>query len=229
MTCTRSRAQGFAGPLSREVSRAAVRTGSVSACHADASPTTRASPGHRLVDRLGARPHPARAGRVAATLAANAAARLPARLTLGQVRHYLHAERIPTARAPATVYVCENPSIAEAAAGALAMRCAPLVWPRIDPHMSVAEVGTRCARSRSAWQVRFRRTPGAGAPIWLICVSSGMAVGVSVTVALSRRPGRPLFWRLFMACRQRCWGQAGGGPWSCWLRWPGSGPGRVWR
>lgn len=66
-------------------------------------------------------------GPVATTLAANAAAGLPARLTLGQVRHYLDAERIPAAQAPATVFACENPTIAEAAAEALGSRCAPLV------------------------------------------------------------------------------------------------------
>lgn len=66
-------------------------------------------------------------GPAASTLAANAAAGLPARLTLGQVRHYLDAERIPAAITPAIVFVCENPSIAEAAADALGTRSAPLV------------------------------------------------------------------------------------------------------
>jgi uncharacterized protein (TIGR02679 family) len=66
-------------------------------------------------------------GPAVATLAANAAAGLPARLTLGQVRHYLDAERIPAASTTATVFVCENPTIAEAAADALSTRCAPLV------------------------------------------------------------------------------------------------------
>jgi uncharacterized protein (TIGR02679 family) len=66
-------------------------------------------------------------GPVAATLAANAAAGLPARLTLGQVRHYLDTERIPVAKTSATVFVCENPTVAEAAADVLGARCAPLV------------------------------------------------------------------------------------------------------
>lgn len=66
-------------------------------------------------------------GPVAATLAANAAAGLPARLTLGQVRHYLDAERAPAANTPARAFVCENPTVAEAAADALGARCAPLV------------------------------------------------------------------------------------------------------
>ena len=66
-------------------------------------------------------------GPVAATVAANAAAGLPARLTLGQVRHYLDAERSPAAQAPATVFACENPTVTEAAAEALGPRCAPLV------------------------------------------------------------------------------------------------------
>ena len=66
-------------------------------------------------------------GPVAATLAVNAAAGLPARITLGQVRHYIDAERIPAADAPATVFVCENPTVAEAAADVLGARCAPLV------------------------------------------------------------------------------------------------------
>jgi uncharacterized protein (TIGR02679 family) len=66
-------------------------------------------------------------GPVAATLAANAAAGLPARITLGQVRHYLDAERLPVTNAPARVFVCENPTVAEAAADLLGVRCAPLV------------------------------------------------------------------------------------------------------
>jgi len=66
-------------------------------------------------------------GPVAATLAANAAVGLPARLTLGQVRHYLDAERTSAANTPATVFACENPTVAEAAADALGARCAPLV------------------------------------------------------------------------------------------------------
>jgi uncharacterized protein (TIGR02679 family) len=66
-------------------------------------------------------------GPVASTLAVNAAAGLPARLTLGQVRHYLDAERIPAADTPARVFVCENPTVAEAVADTLGARCAPLV------------------------------------------------------------------------------------------------------
>lgn len=66
-------------------------------------------------------------GPVASTLAVNAAAGLPARLTLGQVRHYLDAERIPAANTPARVFVCENPTVAEAVADTLGARCAPLV------------------------------------------------------------------------------------------------------
>jgi uncharacterized protein (TIGR02679 family) len=55
-----------------------------------------------------------------------AAAGLPVRLTLGQVRHYLDAERIPVANMSAKVFVCENPTVAEAAADVLGARCAPL-------------------------------------------------------------------------------------------------------
>lgn len=66
-------------------------------------------------------------GPVAATLAVNIAASLPVRITLGQVRHYLDAERIPAADTPARVFVCENPTVAEAAAEILGARCAPLV------------------------------------------------------------------------------------------------------
>ncbi len=66
-------------------------------------------------------------GPVASTLAVNAAAGLPARLTLGQVRHYLDAERVPVSDTPARVFACENPTVAEAAAGILGTRCAPLV------------------------------------------------------------------------------------------------------
>jgi uncharacterized protein (TIGR02679 family) len=75
-------------------------------------------------------------GAVSATPAANAAAGLPARLTPGQVRHYLEAERIPAASTPAKVFVCENPTVAEAAADILGARCAPLV--RVEGRPSVA-------------------------------------------------------------------------------------------
>ena len=66
-------------------------------------------------------------GPIAATLAVNTAAGLPVRITLGQVRHYLDAERIPASDTPARVFVCENPTVVEAAADVLGARCAPLV------------------------------------------------------------------------------------------------------
>jgi uncharacterized protein (TIGR02679 family) len=66
-------------------------------------------------------------GPVASTLAVNAAAGLPARLTLAQIRHYLDGERIPAGNTPARVFVCENPTVAEAVADILGARCAPLV------------------------------------------------------------------------------------------------------
>ena len=66
-------------------------------------------------------------GPVAATLAVNSAAGLPARVTLGQVRHYLDSERIPAGNTPARVFVCENPTVTEAAADLLGARCAPLI------------------------------------------------------------------------------------------------------
>ncbi len=75
-------------------------------------------------------------GPVAATLAVNSAAGLPARVTLGQVRHYLDAERSPAANTSARVFVCENPTVAEAAADLLGARCAPLVC--IEGRPSVA-------------------------------------------------------------------------------------------
>ena len=66
-------------------------------------------------------------GPVAVTLAANAAAGLPARLTLAQVRHYLDVEGATTAGTPASVFVCENPTVVEAAADSLGSHSAALV------------------------------------------------------------------------------------------------------
>lgn len=66
-------------------------------------------------------------GPVSATLAANAAAGLPVRLTLGQVRHYLDKEREPIPDKLRTVFACENPSVVEAASNSLATRGAPLI------------------------------------------------------------------------------------------------------
>jgi len=66
-------------------------------------------------------------GPAVTTLAANAEAGMPARLTLGQLRHYLDTERVPGARPPSAAYVCENPSVAETAADALGPDCGPLI------------------------------------------------------------------------------------------------------
>jgi uncharacterized protein (TIGR02679 family) len=66
-------------------------------------------------------------GPAVTALAANAEAGLPARLTLGQVRHYLDAELVPGARPLSGVYVCENPSVVETAADTLGPRSGPLI------------------------------------------------------------------------------------------------------
>lgn len=66
-------------------------------------------------------------GPVSSTLAANAAAGLPVRLTLGQVRHYLDKEREPSPDRLSTIFTCENPSVVEAASTSLATRSAPLI------------------------------------------------------------------------------------------------------
>jgi uncharacterized protein (TIGR02679 family) len=66
-------------------------------------------------------------GPVSTTLAANAAAALPVRLTLGQVRHYLDKELEPIPDGFGTVFACENPSVVEAASNSLATRSAPLI------------------------------------------------------------------------------------------------------
>jgi len=66
-------------------------------------------------------------GPVSTTLAANAAAGLPVRLTLGQVRHYLDKEREPIPDRLKTIFACENPSVVEAASSSLATRSAPLI------------------------------------------------------------------------------------------------------
>jgi uncharacterized protein (TIGR02679 family) len=77
-------------------------------------------------------------GPASSTLAANAAAGLPARLTLGQVRHYLDAERSPSASTPVSVFVCENPTVVEAAADSLGAGTAPLVC--VEGRPSVAAI-----------------------------------------------------------------------------------------
>jgi uncharacterized protein (TIGR02679 family) len=59
----------------------------------------------------------------ALTLAANSAAGLPVRLTLGQVQHHLLTPVV----GPATAWVCENPSVVEAVAERLGPTCPPLV------------------------------------------------------------------------------------------------------
>jgi uncharacterized protein (TIGR02679 family) len=66
-------------------------------------------------------------GPVVAALATLAEAGLPARFTLGQIRHYLDFERTHGDDTPASVFVCENPSVVEAAAEALGPRSAPLI------------------------------------------------------------------------------------------------------
>src|ERR1017187_4612604 len=58
-------------------------------------------------------------GPIVTTLKANAAAGLPARLTLGQIRHYLETEGAAVSGTPPTVFICENPSVIEAAADQL--------------------------------------------------------------------------------------------------------------
>ena len=77
-------------------------------------------------------------GPAAATLAANAAAGLPARLTLGQVRHHLDTERSRSASTPGSVFVCENPTVIEAAAESLGPGAAPLIC--IEGRPSVAAI-----------------------------------------------------------------------------------------
>jgi uncharacterized protein (TIGR02679 family) len=66
-------------------------------------------------------------GPVVTTLAANAEVGIPVRSTLGQIRHYLDVERIESVGAPASVFVCENPSVIETAAEVLGPRSAPLI------------------------------------------------------------------------------------------------------
>lgn len=66
-------------------------------------------------------------GPVTTTLVANAAVGLPVRLTLGQVRYYLDKERGPRPEAPKPIFVCENPSVAEAASDNLGSGSPPLV------------------------------------------------------------------------------------------------------
>ena len=65
-------------------------------------------------------------GPIVTTLKANAAAGLPARLTLGQIRHYLETEGAAVSGTPPTVFICENPSVIEAAADQLGVGSAPL-------------------------------------------------------------------------------------------------------
>jgi len=66
-------------------------------------------------------------GPVVTTLAANAETGMPARITLGQLRHYLDREQAPGRSEPATVHVCENPSVTETAAETLGPECSPLI------------------------------------------------------------------------------------------------------
>lgn len=75
-------------------------------------------------------------GPVSTTLAANAAAGLPVRLTLGQVRHYLDKEREPIPDRLSTVFACENPSVVEAASNSLATRSAPLICTEGQPSVA---------------------------------------------------------------------------------------------
>jgi len=73
-------------------------------------------------------------GPISEILAAALRSGLPARLTLGQVRHYVEHPQ-PPGHHP-VVYVCENPSVVESAAEALHGDCAPLVC--VEGHPSVA-------------------------------------------------------------------------------------------
>jgi uncharacterized protein (TIGR02679 family) len=66
-------------------------------------------------------------GPAVTSLAANAEAGIPARLTLGQLRHYLDAEQIPSARRQRAAHVCENPSVLETVAEALGAGSGPLI------------------------------------------------------------------------------------------------------
>lgn len=75
-------------------------------------------------------------GPISTTLAANAAAGLPIRLTLGQVRHYLNKEREPIPDRLRTVFACENPSVVEAASDSLATRSAPLICTEGQPSVA---------------------------------------------------------------------------------------------
>lgn len=75
-------------------------------------------------------------GPVSTTLAVNAAAGLPVRLTLGQVRHYLDGEREPILDRLSIVFACENPSVVEAASNSLATRSAPLICTEGQPSVA---------------------------------------------------------------------------------------------
>jgi uncharacterized protein (TIGR02679 family) len=75
-------------------------------------------------------------GPVSTTLAVNAAAGLPVRLTLGQVRHYLGGEREPILDRLSIVFACENPSVVEAASNSLATRSAPLICTEGQPSVA---------------------------------------------------------------------------------------------
>lgn len=71
-------------------------------------------------------------------LTANTQAGLPARFTLGQVRHYLDAERVPGTSGLSHVFVCENPSVVETAADVLGAQSAPLVCVEGRPSVAAA-------------------------------------------------------------------------------------------
>lgn len=77
------------------------------------------------------------------TLAAHAALGEPCRLTYRQLRlHELHL-----ALSPATVFVCENPSILSAAASSLADRCQPLACIEGQPSHAAANLLGRLQRA----------------------------------------------------------------------------------
>lgn len=73
-------------------------------------------------------------GPISEILTAAVRSGVPARLTLGQIRHYVE-RRQPPGHHP-VVYVCENPSVVESAAEALHGDCAPMVC--VEGHPSVA-------------------------------------------------------------------------------------------
>jgi uncharacterized protein (TIGR02679 family) len=63
---------------------------------------------------------------------------MPARITLGQLRHYLDREQAPGRPRPPTVHVCENPSVTETAAETLGRNCSPLICVEGSPSVAAS-------------------------------------------------------------------------------------------